>query len=156
VHESVRTWIAAESAGLREKHVLEIGSRDENGTIRDLFTGTYIGIDMRAGPSVDRVMDAHEIHFKTGTFDVVICAEVLEHDAAFWLTLAEAGRVLVPGGHLLLTTRGNGFAEHAYPSDYWRFMPASASRLAELAGCAVLSSQADPQAPGVFLHGVRS
>ena len=72
MHESVRAWIGAESAGLRDKRVLEIGSRDENGTIRDLFTGTYIGIDMRAGPSVDRVMDAHEIHFKTGTFDVVV------------------------------------------------------------------------------------
>ncbi len=152
----MRSWIAAESAGLRDKRVLEIGSRDENGTIRDLFTGSYIGIDMRDGPGVDVVMDGHHLDYPARAFEVVICAETLEHDSAFWLTLGEAGRVLAKGGHLLLTTRGNGFAEHAYPSDYWRFMPSSVARLAGLAGCATWTMQADPQAPGVFLHGVKA
>jgi hypothetical protein len=65
------------------------------------------------------------------------------------------GRVLKRGGHLVVTTRGNGFGEHNEPSDYWRFMPASGPLLLELAGCDVVSVETDPEVPGIFLHGVR-
>jgi SAM-dependent methyltransferase len=156
MHESVRAWIASEVAehGLADLHTLEVGSLDVNGSIADLFTD-IIGVDMREGPGVDRVMDAHALEFPDAAFDAVVCCEMVEHDAAFWLSLAEIGRVLRPGGTLLLTTRGNGFPEHSYPWDYWRFMPNSGGLLSDLASCDLAELHEDPQVPGIFLRAIR-
>jgi SAM-dependent methyltransferase len=157
VHESVRSHVAAivAVAGLRSASVLEVGSLNVNGGVRDLFTGEYVGIDRKAGPGVDRVMDAHALGFPDASFDVVVCCEMVEHDDAFWLSLAEIARVLRPGGRLILTTRGNGFPEHSHPNDYWRFMPESVPVLAALAGCEPTAVLADPQEPGFILFGTR-
>jgi len=158
VHDSVRSWAASIvwGFGLAELPTLEVGSLDVNGGVRGLFTGEYVGIDMRPGPGVDIEMNAHALGFVDDRFDVVVCTEVLEHDPAFWQTLAEIGRVLRPGGHLILTTRGNGFMLHEFPGDLWRFMPDSGEVLAVLASCECIESIADPQAPGIFVHGVRA
>lgn len=157
MHDSVRSWVTGIVATyqLAALDVLEVGALDENGSVRGLFSGPYIGVDMRDGPGVDQVMDGHDLKFAARRFDVVVCTEVLEHDEAFWLTLAEIGRVLRPGGHLLLTTRGNGFQLHEFPSDYWRFMPSTDATLVALAGCVLTESMPDPQAPGIFIHGTR-
>jgi SAM-dependent methyltransferase len=41
--------------------------------------------------------------FKDGRFDIVICAEVLEHIAGWRLAVKEGIRVLKPGGHLVIS-----------------------------------------------------
>lgn len=156
MHHSVYRWIASRlTDGHRMQRTLEVGSYNENGSIRDLFDGEYIGVDMRMGPGVDAVAHAHDLPFPDADFEIVVSTEMLEHDAQFWLSLPEMGRVLKPGGMLLLTMRGNGFPEHAFPSDYWRFMPNSAPVLVELAGCVVEDSQLDPEMPGLFIAGHR-
>jgi SAM-dependent methyltransferase len=150
-------WVGVEvhKYGLSDKDVLEVGSLNVNGTVRAFFLGHYVGVDMRDGPNVDIVGRADALPFVANRFDVVVSTEMLEHDPSFWLSLAEVGRVLKPGGHLLLTTRGNGFGEHNEPSDYFRFMPASRPILAELAGCELIGGGTDPQVPGIFVHGLR-
>lgn len=150
-------WVESQvrGAGLSELSTLDVGSMNVNGTVRGMFTGPYVGLDMRPGSGVDVVGTADKLPFPDASFDVVVCTEMLEHDVAPWLSLAEMGRVLRPGGHLLLTTRGNGFPEHGYPSDYFRFMPASRAILAELAGCTIISEGLDPEQPGIFVHGLR-
>ena len=157
MHDSVMAWVGREIAEweLADKKTLEVGSLDINGSVRGLFTGPYVGLDMRDGPGVDIVGLAHDLPFQAETFDVVISTEMLEHDPAPWLSMHEMGRVLKPGGHLIVTTRGNGFGEHHEPSDYWRFMPAAGPRLLELAGCRVVVSALDPEVPGIFIHGLR-
>lgn len=163
MHDSVRAWVADRVARHRLAPigpVLEVGSLDVNGSVRDLFeasaaNGGYTGLDMRPGPGVDLVASAHSIPFGEDSFAVVVCTEVLEHDPAFWRTLTEIRRVLAPGGHLLLTTRGNGFGEHREPIDVFRFMPDAIPVLAELAGCDVIAGGTDPEVPGIFLHGFR-
>ena len=100
-------------------------------------------------------MDAHALDFPDDSFDTVVSTEMLEHDSAFWLSLAEMGRVLRPGGSLLLTTRGNGFPRHSHPHDYWRFMDDSVGLLLGLAGCKKVCALPDPRRPGVFIHGRR-
>lgn len=158
MHDSVMTWIAGQIAGhgLASRRTLEVGSLDVNGSVRAMFAGEYTGIDMRPGPGVDVVGTADALPFDDASFDVVVSTEMLEHDPTPWLSLAEMRRVLRPAGHLLLTTRGNGFGEHHEPSDYWRFMPESRRLLLELAGCELLDQALDPEVPGIFVHGVRS
>ncbi len=46
--------------------------------------------------------------FDDGCFSTVIWDRALERDARFWLTVAEIRRVLMPGGMLVLCTRGFG------------------------------------------------
>lgn len=154
MHGSVMAWVSAQSIGLGGR-TLEVGSYDVNGSVRGLFPGEYVGVDMRPGPGVDIVATADALPFPDASFDVVVSTEMLEHDPSPWRSLAEMGRVLRPGGHLLLTTRGNGFGEHLEPSDYWRFMPASRPLLLALAGCEPLVMDLDPEVPGVFVHGIR-
>jgi SAM-dependent methyltransferase len=157
MHDSVMAWVGqrVRDWGLADWKVLEVGSLDVNGSVRGLFTGEYTGIDMREGRGVDIVGMAHDLPFEANAFDCIVSTEMLEHDPAFWVSLAEMGRVLHPGGHLLLTTRGNGFGEHNEPSDYWRFMPASMPLLLDLASCDPIDIRTDPEVPGIFMHGVR-
>jgi 2-polyprenyl-3-methyl-5-hydroxy-6-metoxy-1,4-benzoquinol methylase len=42
--------------------------------------------------------------YADGSFEVVILSEVVEHLGTYHLVISEAGRVLKPGGHLLLST----------------------------------------------------
>src|SRR3990167_8536433 len=108
--------------------VLEVGSGDVNGNIRDLFKDMeYVGIDMRPGPNVDIVLNAHDLRnkYKEGDFDLVVCFDTLEHDDKFWLTVDTMREVLKPGGWMLLGVPGRNCEQHLYPSDYWRFMGSS-------------------------------
>jgi SAM-dependent methyltransferase len=153
----VQAWISGQvhEHGLANRPTLEVGSLDVNGTTRRWFHGRYVGIDMRDGPGVDIVATADHIPFGDDEFDVVVSTEMLEHDPSPWLSMAEMGRVLKPGGHLLVTTRGNGFGLHLEPSDYWRYLPESMPILADLAGCDIIASREDPEVPGVFFHAIR-
>jgi SAM-dependent methyltransferase len=160
MHASVMEWVeqkVRQHALVSPQHdVLEVGSRDINGTVRRLFQGVrqYTGIDAIGGPGVDRVLDAHRLGeaFPENQFDVVVSTEMLEHDSAFWRSVEQMGRVLRPGGFMLLTARGNGFWIHDYPHDYWRFLPDSFRQLFELAGCDSIEIIEDwhPGHPGVF------
>lgn len=160
MHASVMAWVGHQVASLNLRgRVLEVGSLDVNGSVRSLFNRRateYVGVDMRPGPGVDIVARAAALPFDDALFDVVVTTETLEHDATFWLTMAEIGRVLKPGGYLILTTRGNGFGEHHEPDDFWRFMPSSRRRLVLLANCVMIDEALDPEVPGIFVVGRRN
>lgn len=65
--------------------------------------------------------------------DVVLATETLEHVPEPTVFLAEARRVLRPGGRIVLTVP---FAArwHYIPHDYWRYTPSSLRNLLEAAG----------------------
>ncbi len=136
------------AAQIRKTHiktpgrVLEVGSLDVNGNPRSLFPDAteYIGVDMRAGRNVDRVVNGHDLEaaFMPIRFDTVLCFETLEHDAEFWRTLAAIRAVLKPGGMFLVTTPTLGFPAHRYPKDYYRFTE-DAYRDVVLAGYRIVS-----------------
>lgn len=154
MHPSVAIWAQEKIAEhkLASGSVLEVGSYDVNGSVRALFGGEYVGVDMREGPGVDKVAKASALPFDDDTFDTVVSTEMLEHDPTFWLSLPEMARVLKPGGYLLITARGNGFPTHDFPADYWRFSPEAFSFLFGLAHLATVEviPDPDPQSPGVF------
>lgn len=88
--------------------VAEIGSRYVNGSVRELFPAhaTYVGVDIQPGAGVDVIADG-------ATFvpayapDVVVSTETLEHAPDPRGIIMNAGRILVPGGVLLLTAATN-------------------------------------------------
>lgn len=163
MHDSVFHWVGEKvkycrETGISLAQVLEIGSFNVNGTVRGHFEGSvYTATDMRDGPGVDIVCNGHQLPFEDASFNAVVCVEVFEHDELFWVTTKEMGRVLKSGGVLFLTARGNGFPEHGFPNDYWRFMPESFKTLLQLAGCNPVDVRPDPQEchPGVFGFGVK-
>ena len=80
--------------------VLEIGASPNHPTLLGLG-----GLDGAAiGPGWEILQrDAHDLSmFPDGAFDLVASNAMLEHDPRFWRTLAEARRVLAPGGWLAL------------------------------------------------------
>lgn len=160
MHNSVLKWVGrlVERQNLATRKTLELGSHNVNGSVRGLFTGTYLGIDSEEGPGVDRVLSSHEaadvLLAEGGKYDVVISTEMLEHDSAPWETMKNCKRLLKAGGTLILTARGNCFPLHNEP-DYWRYMPASFKLLFELAGCDVVEISDDPEVSGVFGYGTR-
>jgi len=61
--------------------VLEIGSLNINGSVRQFFKGChYFGVDLGPGKDVDMVYQGHQVPFANDSFDVVISCECLEHD----------------------------------------------------------------------------
>jgi len=103
--------------------VLEIGSMDVNGNVRFMVPSgvQYVGLDMRPGPNVDVVMNAHDIRGTSldRVWDMVICLETLEHDDRFWETV-DVMRDIV-GRYLVVSTPTIGFKYHPHPKDYYRF-----------------------------------
>ena len=61
--------------------VLEVGSLDINGSIRQFFSGCeYIGVDLGEGKGVDLVAKGEELDFPDGYFKVVASCECFEHN----------------------------------------------------------------------------
>jgi SAM-dependent methyltransferase len=132
----VKVWVADQVKRLGIKgRVLEIGSYDVNGNLNAELAGCdHVRLDMRKGPNVDIVANSHNLPFAsavcTGSgFDAVVCADTLEHDSAFWVTMKEIRRVLKPGGAIVLCVPYIGFPLHQHPSDYWRFTESSMREL---------------------------
>jgi SAM-dependent methyltransferase len=97
----------------REVSVLEVGSRNVNGTVRIYFDGCdYYGIDCLPGELVEEVCLAREFS-PHRTFDTVICTEMLEHDPHTAESLLNVvGRLLRPGGLIVITAAGPARGEH--------------------------------------------
>lgn len=85
--------------------VIEFGSRDIGGSIRDFFgCSSYIGIDWRGhDPTVNFVCLAHEVPFVPETFDTVVSASMLEHDPHWKKSLAKMVEVLKPDGVFIIS-----------------------------------------------------
>lgn len=92
--------------------VLDLGGRDVNGTVRDLFPGSrYVVVDIAEHSSVDVVGDAADVNLDE-KFDVVITTECLEHTARGAEIVANAFRHLQYGGTFIATMAGPGRMEH--------------------------------------------
>lgn len=93
--------------------ILEIGSRNINGTVRDHFPAAdYVGVDLMPGPGVDVVGDASKQTFKK-LFDLVLCCEVFEHTDRWPVLLSAAYMALRPGGRIIVTCAARGRRAHS-------------------------------------------
>lgn len=118
----VHDWVARQVAHLQpEGPVLEVGSYDVNGSVRDLFPDPYLGVDLRPGPGVDLVADAGMTELER-KFNALVCVETLEHCRYPVDVLANMCRAALPGA-VFIGTWPFLFPLHDYPSDYWRATP---------------------------------
>lgn len=107
----------------KELRVLDLGCGEK--PYAPLLAGQtrlYIGLDL-PGP---RMADVHAgvdlLPFRSSSFDLVLCTQVLEHVPNPQGTVDEARRGLADGGLLLLSTHGV-WIKHA-DRDYWRWTDA--------------------------------
>jgi SAM-dependent methyltransferase len=134
---AVERSAAALPAGTR---VLDAGAG--NAPYRPLFAHCeYLTQDWTAsvhpGARVaDVVGDLHELPVSDGSFDFVLCTEVLEHVADPARVLAELARILKPGGGLLLTVPFV-MELHEEPHDHYRYTSHGLRGLLEDAGFTV-------------------
>jgi len=151
---------ALTASAVAGRRVLEVGSYDVNGSVRPLVEAhhpaMYVGVDQADGPGVDLVVSAADLvaSFGRDMFDVVICAEMLEHVVDWRPCVAQMCEVTKPGGMLLLTTRSPGFPYHPFPIDSWRYTLDVTRRIVDAAGMVAwqLIPDPDPAAPGVFVR----
>jgi SAM-dependent methyltransferase len=156
-HQSCIDFVASQLSAeeIRGAAVLEVGSRDVNGTVRPLVEraepASYIGVDIEQGPGVDEICDVSELVARFGPerFDVVLATELLEHVRDWRSAVSQLKEVLCPGGTLVITTRSRGFGVHAYPYDFWRYEPEDMRRI--FGDLEIESLERDPTRPGVFL-----
>lgn len=88
----------------------------------------YVGIDYpvtaetqgRPWTKADVFADCVDMPFKDGEFDSVICTQVLEHVSEPKALLQEIGRVLKPGGVLLISVPMS-WPHHEEPHDFYRY-----------------------------------
>lgn len=108
--------------------ILEIGSRQEKNqrgmaNLRSLFPKSkYLGVDMRSGPGVDKVVNGNKLPFADASFDAILCLETLEHADKPWEVAGEIQRVLKKDGVALVSSQQN-FPIHLHPLDYFRYTP---------------------------------
>lgn len=105
--------------------VIDIGSQDVNGTLRELCPPavSYVGVDFVQAKGVDVVLtDPYSLPFPDGSQDIVVSTSCFEHSEMFWLLFIEALRILRPAGLFYLNAPSNGDF-HRYPVDCWRFYP---------------------------------
>jgi len=159
MHKSVKDYVQKWSTELEltspDKTIVEFGSLDENGTVRDMFKGKYVGVDMREGKGVDMVHNTNDtswLYWELPETDCVLWLETMEHDLLFWETINTAWSILKEGGYLIVTTRGIGFPLHNFPKDYYRFTVDVFTQLFEHYAFAAIHITQDPQKdhPGVF------
>lgn len=117
--------------------VIEIGSRDVNGSIRPLFpTARYVGVDVMTGPKVDVVADGALVSLEVcglaEPVDVAVCCEVLEHAENWRAIVANMARLVRPGGAVVITAAGPTRAPHSAfdggavrPGEYYGGVPLS-------------------------------
>jgi hypothetical protein len=116
--------------------IIEIGSyqvpgQEELINLRQFFRNqSYLGIDMRPGPGVDRAEDVESLTLPDRCAGTVFALSTFEHVRRFWRGIEEVKRITHPAGVLIISCPFY-FHIHNHPSDYWRFTPEALDSLLE-------------------------
>jgi SAM-dependent methyltransferase len=127
----------AESYGISNGLVIDIGGRNVNGSLRAFFESKgmkFVCIDMEEDASVDVVIPPGEkLPYEDGSVDLIVSTSCFEHDPCFWLTFKEMTRIIKPSGYIYINAPTSG-PYHTYPGDNWRFYSDAGQALAFWSG----------------------
>lgn len=99
-----------------QKKILEIGSWDVSGSIRQFFKNCeYVGVDVSEGPGVDIVAFGQDLSLSDKIFDLVISCECFEHNPDWVETFKNMYRMLDDEGLFVFTCATYGRREHGTP-----------------------------------------
>jgi SAM-dependent methyltransferase len=118
--------------------VLEIGGG--SGNLKAVLPDV-VSSDIVAAPWLDVVADAHALPFADGSFAGIVMVDVLHHLAHPRRFLAEATRVLRPGGRVVMVEPGITPASHLF---FRLFHPEPVRMDADPLGNAPLNDPSDP------------
>lgn len=114
MHDAAFQFYKSQLENLPPLHVLEFGSYNINGSVRDAYpqAASWWGIDIAAGNGVDEVADATEWQ-SNKRFDIVICAEAFEHTISWGEIIQNAYDHLVEGGLFLASCASRDRPPHS-------------------------------------------
>jgi SAM-dependent methyltransferase len=126
-------WLAEEArrahADLGPYRLLDVGCGKM--PYRPLFApyaSAYVGVDTVENPLAELRGPLEALPAEDGSFDVCLCAQVLEHVDDPATGVRELFRVTAPRGRVLLSTHG-AMVYHPNPVDLWRWTHAGLERL---------------------------
>lgn len=103
----------------------------------------------------DLYYDGTRLPFDDASFDTVLNIQVLEHTPTPGHLVSDMGRVLKPGGTLILSAPF-GFRLHEQPHDYFRYSPHGLRTLCEAAGLEVVETLSQGGLWSVVAHKLNS
>jgi SAM-dependent methyltransferase len=90
-------------------------------------------LDLTLDSGADYAGTAESTGLPSESFELVLCTQVIEHCMNPWRALAEAFRILKPGGSLIVSAPHVWFY-HPHPTDHWRFTQEGLVQLCRDAG----------------------
>ena len=116
------------------KSVVDVGSRDTNGSYRDLIVrasfARYTGIDICDGKNVDIVVPERGLWDTVQPADVVISGQCVEHVRRPWRWIKQVESITTAGGVVIIVGPWIWHI-HRHPIDCWRILPDGMTALLE-------------------------
>jgi SAM-dependent methyltransferase len=126
-------WLAAEARRAQEElgayRVLDVGcGRKPYEPLFSPFAASYVGVDPVENPHAELRGSVEALPVDDGSFDIVLCNQVLEHCDDPARAVRELRRATAPRGRVLASTHGV-MPYHPSPTDYWRWTHAGLEKL---------------------------
>ncbi len=126
-------WLAAEARRAQEElgayRVLDVGcGAKPYEPLFSSFAASYVGVDPVENPHAELRGSVEALPVEDGSFDVVLCNQVLEHCDDPAQAVRELRRATAPRGRVLASTHGV-MPYHPSPTDYWRWTHAGLEKL---------------------------
>jgi SAM-dependent methyltransferase len=128
VRAPLAAWLREEGGRAAGKRVLDVGCGVK--PYAPFFAGAaaYVGVDVASNPAADLAGTVERLPVENGSFDIVLCTQVLEHVYDPAQAVRELRRVTAPGGRVLASTHGVQ-VYHPNPEDLWRWTHTGLERL---------------------------
>jgi SAM-dependent methyltransferase len=126
-------WLAGEARRAQEElgayRVLDVGCGTKPyEPLFSPFAASYIGVDPVENPHAELRGSVEALPVEDGSFDVVLCNQVLEHCDDPARAVRELRRATAPRGRVLASTHGV-MPYHPSPTDFWRWTHAGLEKL---------------------------
>ncbi len=121
-------WLEREGTVAAGKRVLDVGCGVKPYYPYFAAAASYVGVDVVVNPAADLLGPVEALPVEDGSFDIVLCNQVLEHCDDPAQAVRELRRVVASGGRVLASTHGVQ-VYHPAPNDLWRWTHAGLERL---------------------------